>query len=80
VIERLVRRLGEERRAHFAAVEFLVAADAAALIGVVRMFDLDDVGAKHGQLIGGKRPGENMGDVDYADSLERSHRRGLLQL
>jgi hypothetical protein len=44
------------------------------------MLDLDDVGAQDGELISGERAGQNMGDVDYADSLERSHRRALLQL
>jgi hypothetical protein len=42
------------------------------------MLDLDDIGAQNGELICGKRAGQDMRDVDYADSLERSHRRILL--
>ena len=80
MIERLFGGLRQERGTHLAAIELLVAAGAAALIGIVRMLDLDDIGAEHGELIGGERPGEDVGHVDYADSLERSHRRGLLHV
>src|SRR3974377_456379 len=72
-----VRRLRQERGAHLVAIEILIAADAAALIGIVRMLDLDDIGAKDGELIGGERTSQNVGDVDHPDSLERSHRRVL---
>ena len=57
----------------------LVGAGAAALVGVVGMLDLDHVGAQHGQLIGGERPRQHMGDVDDADALERSRHRALLR-
>ena len=69
----LVGALRQERRAHVAAVEFLVGAGAAALVGIVGMLDLDDVGAQHRQLIGRERPGQHMGDVDDANSLEWPH-------
>jgi len=32
------------------------------------MLDLDDVSAQNGELIGGERAGQNVGDVDNADS------------
>src|SRR5262249_26107233 len=70
----LVRRLGEEPGAHVAAIERLVGAGAAALVGVIRMFDLDHVGAKHRKLIGRERPREHVRDIDHPDSFERSHR------
>ena len=53
----------------------LSAPDATALIGLVGMLDLDHVGAKDGELIGRERSGQNVGDVDHPDSLERSRRR-----
>jgi hypothetical protein len=65
--------LRQEGRAHIAAVEFLIGACAAALVGIVWMLDLDHVGAQHGQLIGGERPGKHMGDVDHPDPFERPH-------
>ena len=68
----LVRRLGQEGGAHLATVERLVGAGAAALVGVVGMLDLDHVGAEHGQLVGGERPGQDVRDVDHADAFERS--------
>ncbi len=74
----LVGGLRQERRAHVAAVERLVGAVAAALIGLVGMLDFDHVGAEHGQLIGGKRPRQNVRDVDDSDSFKRSHDRALL--
>jgi hypothetical protein len=70
----LVGGLRQEGRAHMAAVERLVGAGSAALVGLVGMLDLDHVGAQHGQLIGGKRPGQNMGDVEHPYALERSRR------
>ena len=74
----LVGGLREERGAHVATVERLVGAVAAALIGLIGMLDLDHVGAQYSQLVGGKRAGQNVRDVDDSDPFERSHQRGLL--
>ena len=54
------------------AVERLVGAAAAALVGLVGMLDLDHVGAEHGELVGRERPGQHVRDVDHPDALERS--------
>ena len=54
------------------AVQLAVGAGAAALVGVVGMLDLDHIGAQYGELIGSKRAGQHMGDVDDANSLEGS--------
>ncbi len=60
----LVGGLGQELRAHQLVVERLVGARAAALVGVVRVLDLDHVGAEHAELIGRERPRQNVGRVD----------------
>ena len=70
----LVRPLRQEAGAHLAAVEFLVAARGAALVRIVRIVHLDDIGAEHGELISGERPRQHVRHVDHADSLERPHR------
>ena len=72
----LVGGLREERGAHVAAVERLVRAAGAALIGLLGMLDLDHVGPEHGQLIGRKRPRQNMRDVDHTYAFEGSRHRG----
>ena len=69
----LVGGLGQELGAHQLVVERLVGARAAALVGVVRVLDLDHVGAEHAELIGRERPRQNVGRVDHPDTLERSH-------
>ena len=69
----LVGGLGQELGAHQLVVERLVGARAAALVGVVRVFNLDHVGAEHAELIGRERPRQNVGRVDHPDTLERSH-------
>ena len=68
----LVGGLRQEGGAHVAAVERLVGAGAAALVGIVGMLDLDHVGAQHGELIGRERPRQHVGHVDHPDALERS--------
>ena len=68
----LVRPLGQKRGAHVAPVQRAVGAALAALVGLVRVLDLDHVGAEHGQLIGGERAGQHMGDVDDADAFKGS--------
>src|SRR4051812_20013380 len=68
----LVRPLGQEGGAHVATVERPVGAPLTALVGLVRMLDLDDIGAEHRQLVGGKRPRQHMGDIDDANALEGS--------
>ena len=68
----LVRRLGQEPGAHVGVVQCVIGATAAALVGIVRVLDLDDVGALQRKLVGGKRPGQHMRDVDDADALERT--------
>ena len=50
----------------------------AALIGVVRVLDLDHVGAEHRQLISREGAGQHMGDVDDSDALKGSGHGGLL--
>ena len=70
----LVRGLRQEAGAHLGVVQFLVGAGRAALVRIVRIVDLDDVGAEHGELIGGERPGQHMRHVDDANSFERTHR------
>jgi hypothetical protein len=72
----LVGGLREERGAHVAAVERLVGAAGAALIGFFGMLDLDHVGPEHGQLIGRKRPRQNMRDVNHTYAFEGSCHRG----
>src|SRR4029077_20795961 len=67
----LVRPLGQERGPHVPSVERAVGAALAALVGLIRMLDLDHVGAEHGQLIGGERTGQHMGYVDDADAFKR---------
>ena len=69
----LVRALRQERGAHVAPVERPVGAALAALIGLVRMLDLDHIGAQHRELVGRERASEHMGDVDDPDALERTH-------
>src|SRR4029077_8482323 len=59
---------------HLAPVQFGVGPARAALVRIVRIIDLDDVGAEHRELIGGERPRQHMRHVDDADSLERPHR------
>ena len=70
----LVRSLRQEAGAHLAIVQFLVGAGRAALIRVVRIINLDDIGTEHGELIGGERPRQHVRHVDHANSLERTHR------
>jgi hypothetical protein len=35
--------------------------------------DLDDIGPHDGQLIGGGRAGQYMGEIHHPDSIERFH-------
>jgi hypothetical protein len=44
------------------------------------MLHLDDVGAQHRQLIGGKGSRQHVGDVDHPYALEWSRHRVLLEL
>ncbi len=69
----LVRGLREKARAHLAVIQFLVGARRAALVRIVRIVDLDHVGAEHRQLIGRERPRQHVRHVDDADTLERTH-------
>src|SRR5262249_48652165 len=69
----LVRCLREKCRAHVSTVELFVRPGAAALIGIIRMLDLDHVGTQHCQLIGRERAGQHMGGVNYTNALERLH-------
>jgi hypothetical protein len=71
----LVRGLGEEAGAHLGIVQRLVGAGRAALIRIVRIVHLDDVGAEHGELIGGERPRQHMRHVDHPDAFEWTHWR-----
>src|SRR5262249_44127266 len=66
----LVGTLGEIARPHLLLVEASVATRVAALVVVVGVLDLDDVGPQQGQLIGCERPGQHVGNVDDADALE----------
>ena len=50
----------------------------AALVGVLRMLDLDDLGAEHAELIGGERARQHVRRVDDADTLERPGHAALL--
>ena len=68
----LVRPLRQERGSQVAPVKRTVGAALAALIGLVRMLDLDHVGAQHRELVGRKGAGQHMGDVDDADTFEGS--------
>ena len=52
------------------AVERLVGPGAAALVGLVRVLDLDHVGAEERELVGRKGTGEHVGDVDHPDAVE----------
>jgi hypothetical protein len=71
--------LREKRGAHVAAVECLVGPVAAAPIGLVGMLDLDHVRPQHGQLVGRKRPRQNMRDVDHTYAFKGSrHRASVL--
>ena len=74
----LVRSLGQKAGPHARAVQRPIAAGAAGLVGVVRILDFDHIGAKDGELIGGERSGQHMGDVDDANALERSGHMRLL--
>ncbi len=62
-----------------AAVERAVGAAVAALVGLVRVLDLDHIGAEHGKLIGGKGARQHMRDVDDADAFEGSGHGRLLR-
>jgi hypothetical protein len=61
------------------AVQRAVGAAVTALVGIVRMLDLNHIGAEDGKLIGRKRAGQHMGDVDDANTLERSGHAELLR-
>ncbi len=73
----LVGGLRQEARAHVAAVEVLVGAGGAALVGIVGMLDLDHVRAQHGELVGRERPRQHVRDVDHPDAFERTRHPGL---
>jgi hypothetical protein len=73
----LVGGLGQKRRPHVDAVEGLVGAGAAALIGLAGVLDLDHVGTEHGQLIGGKWTRQHVRGVDHPDAFERPLHRVL---
>src|SRR5581483_9924905 len=67
------------RGTHARAVELAVGAAAAALVRVVRMLDLDHVGAQHGKLISGERTRQHMRHVDDANAFKGAgHGRLLL--
>src|SRR5262249_24740963 len=70
----LVRGLREEPGAHALLVEDTVAARVAALVVVVRVLDLDDVGAQQGQLVRRERASQHVRDVDDLDPLIWPHR------
>src|SRR5260370_23119947 len=61
------------------AVERAIGAAVAALVRLVRVLDLDHLGAEHGELIGRERAGQHMGDVDDANAREGSGHGGLLR-
>src|SRR5262249_21627685 len=65
----LVRGLREEPGAHALLVEDTVAARVAALVVVVRVLDLDDVGAQQGQLVRRERASQHVRDVDELHPL-----------
>ena len=73
----LVGTLRQEAGAHVGVVQHVVAAGIAALIRVVRMLDLDHVGAHQPKLIGRERPGQHVRDVDDADAFERTRHARL---
>jgi hypothetical protein len=51
----------------------MVRARLAALIGFVGVVHLDDVGAEHGELVCGERPGEHVGAIEDLDPFEWAH-------
>src|SRR5262249_48012147 len=69
----LVRGLREESGAHLLLVENPVAARVAALVVVVWVLDLDDVGAQQRQLVRRERAGQHVRDIDDLDAFVWPH-------
>ena len=69
----LVGSLGQEASAHQFVVQVVIGAGVSALVGLGGVFDLDHIGAEQAKLIGGERAGENVGDVEDANALERAN-------
>jgi hypothetical protein len=76
----LVRALGEEAGAHHRLVQRVVGPRLPALVGLVGVVHLDDVGAEDGQLVGGERPGQHVGAVEDPDAFEWPHAVPLPEL
>ena len=66
----LVRPLRQVIAAHARAIEIPIAATDAALVWVLRVFDLDHIRAEQAQLIGREGAGQNMGRVYDANAFE----------
>ena len=71
----LVTRLGEIVQPHELLIEIVVHPHFSHHIKPVRCLDLDDFCAQHSQLVGAKRPGEDMRQIQYSKSFERLHGR-----
>ena len=56
-----------------ALVQRVVRSRLAALVGLVGVVHLDDVGAEDGELVGGERAGQHVGAVEDLDAFERTH-------
>ncbi|MNC97631.1 hypothetical protein D3C83_153470 [compost metagenome] len=55
----------------------MITAAFAALVALVRVFDLDHIRAEQRKLIRGERSGQHMGDVDDFDAFEGSHKNSF---
>ena len=67
-----VGRLRQVARSHMTPAQRAIGAGEPTLIGVVRVLDLDHVGAEQRQLIGGKWAGQHVRRIDHADSFKRT--------
>ena len=70
---RFPRALGHEIGADELLVERFDDAFIPRHVRTVRRFDLDDIGAENGKLIGAEGTGEHVGHVDDPDAFEGAH-------
>ena len=58
---------------HFLFRQLMIRTALAALVALVRVFDLDHIRAEQRELIGRERTGQHMGYIDDLDAFEWSH-------